>query len=265
MDPHRVRRQVLLLTGLLGTVLFGFFFALTIHTPEWVESFAADFIEREVSVRVDRRIDAIQPPSGEGALARMAASMYERNATEVEHHREVLRSQVHERMGAAIAAIRDPDCECRARWAEWIKQGTTTRIQSLERANERITGFIHATYAEVVTNLKRDIRIFSGSSAAMFLLLVAAAFLKPRASMQLFLPGLLLALATVTCAWFYVFRQDWLMTIINNDHVGLAYVAYLAVVFGLLCDVILNRARVSTRIVNTGFNAIGSAATALPC
>ena len=265
MDPHHVRRHVLLLTGLLGAALFGFFFALTIHTPEWVESFAADFIEREVSARVDRRIDAIQPPSGDGALARMATSMYERNAAEMERHREALRSQVHERMAAAIAGIRDPDCECRARWAERIKQGTSTRIHALERANERIAELIHATYAEVVTSLKRDIRIFSGASAAMFLLLVAAAFLKPRAIVQLFVPGLLLVLATVTCAWFYVFRQDWLMTIIHNDYVGLGYVAYLALVFGLLCDVVLNKARVTTRIVNAGFNAIGSAATALPC
>lgn len=262
---YRIQRFVLLLTGLFGAALFSFVFALTFHVPEWVESAAAGFIEREVSAQVDRRIDAIQPPAGESALSRAAGALYERNTAAIEHHKEWLRSQAHVRMAAAIADVRDPGCECRARWSEWIRQGTTAHIDSLERANKRITELIHSTYASVVASLKRDIRIFSGSSATMFLLLVAAAFLKPRATMQLFVPGMLLAIATLICAGFYVFGQNWLMTIIYNDYVGLAWLVYVALVFGLLCDVVLNRARITTRILNAFFNAIGSATSALPC
>ena len=38
---------VLRALGALGTCLFAFFFVLTISTPEWVESFALDFVESE--------------------------------------------------------------------------------------------------------------------------------------------------------------------------------------------------------------------------
>lgn len=265
MKPHRTRKAILLLAGLLGAALFGFTFFLTFHTPAWVESFAAGYIEREVATRVDRKIDSVQPPAGEGALSRMAAHVYARNEADIERYRELLRRNAHQRMGAAIATIRDPDCDCRTLWAERIRQGTTMQIHALERANERITALIHSTYVEVVADLKRDIRIFSGSSAAMFLLLVAAAFLKPGATMQLFVPCLLLVISTLACAYFYVFKQNWLMTIIHGDYVGLAYVAYLALVFGFLCDIVLNRGRITSRIVNAVLNAIGSAASAAPC
>lgn len=67
------------------------------------------------------------------------------------------------------------------------------------------------------------------------------------------------------CSYFYVFEQNWLLTVIFNDYLGFTYLAYLAVVFGLLCDIILNRARITTRIVNTVLEAIGSAASAVPC
>lgn len=74
------------------------------------------------------------------------------------------------------------------------------RNEAASHAQGHFTALIHSTYVEVVADLKRDIRIFSGSSAAMFLLLVASAFLKPGATMQLFVPCLLLVISTLACA-----------------------------------------------------------------
>ncbi len=265
MNQHSKQWVALGLIGVIGAIIFSFFFILTFQTPEWVESYAANFIEREASGQIDEKIDALQPPRGEGALSRMSAALYKKNEAEIERHRELLRRQVHERMADAIAEVRNLDCECRTKWAEWLKEGTTTRIQWLQQANESLTEFIQATYVRVVTDLKRDIRIFTASNSAMFLLLLAVALLKPRASLQLFVPGLLLGLATVTCSYFYIFEQNWLLTIIYNDYLGFTYLAYLGLVFGLLCDIVLNRARITTEIVNAVLNAIGSAASAVPC
>ncbi|MFM2198747.1 MAG: hypothetical protein RLZZ505_2179 [Verrucomicrobiota bacterium] len=86
----------------------------------------------------------------------------------------------------------------------------------------------------------------------------------PR-SLQLFVPGLLAATSAVVCSYFYIFEQNWLLTILFNDYLGFGYLAYLAVVFGLLCDIILNRARITTVIVNAVLEAVGSVASAVPC
>ncbi len=53
MNPSRsLQRTLLCLIGASGAAIFSFFFALTFHTPEWVEDFVAGFIEKEVAARV---------------------------------------------------------------------------------------------------------------------------------------------------------------------------------------------------------------------
>ena len=51
---------------------------------------------------------------------------------------------------------------------------------------------------------------------------------------------------TLTCAYFYVFEQDWLLTLIYRDFTGFAYLGYLAVVFAFLCDIVMNGAAVTS-------------------
>ena len=83
--------------------------------------------------------------------------------------------------------------------------------------------------------------------------------------MHLFLPGVLLSASTLICSYFYIFQQNWLMTIIHGDYLGFIYLAWLGVVFLFLCDIVLNRGRVTSEILNAFFNAISSAFTVSPC
>jgi len=266
MNPSRCLQRIILgITGATGAAVFGFVFALTFHTPEWVEDFAAGFIEKEVAERVDTAIDSIQPPAGESALARAASALYAKNEEKVERYREDLREKVHEGMADAIAQARDLDCECRDKWAQWLKDGTSAQIRLLKKANQGISDFIQSNYARVVADLKRDIRIFTASNALVFLLILALAIGKPQACLQLFVPGILAATAALVCSYFYIFEQNWLLTILFNDYLGFTYLAYLAVVLALLCDIILNRARITTEIVNAVLEAVGSVASAGPC
>ena len=103
-----------------------------------------------------------------------------------------------------------------------------------------------------------DIRVFAASNAAAFLLLVLVSFLRPEHTRALFVPGVLLTISTLLCAWLYVFEQNWLLTIIHGDYLGLAYTAWLGAVFLLLCDVWLNRARITIRIVESIASTAGA-------
>lgn len=108
MNPSRsLQRSILGVIGATGTAIFAFFFALTFHTPEWVEDFAAGFIEKEVAERVDTAIDSVQPPAGESALSRAASALYAKNEEAIERYREDVRERVHERMADAIAEARN--------------------------------------------------------------------------------------------------------------------------------------------------------------
>ncbi len=118
---------------------------------------------------------------------------------------------------------------------------------------------------DVATELKRDIRIFTASNALVFILLLLVSFLKPQAITHLFLPGVLLVVSTLICSYFYIFEQNWLLTIIQNSYLGFAYLAWLGAVFLFLCDIVFNRGRITTEILNSLLNAIGSALSVVPC
>lgn len=265
MDNTILQKLSLRSIGVIGAAIFLTFFSLTYSVPGWVEDFAADYIESQAQERIDASIYAIQPPESENALARLAQSMYEKNEAQIEQLKTDLRTKVHEQWATALATVRDLDCECREKWEDWFESGFNTNIALLQAANERISSFIHSTYMDVTTELKRDIRIFTASNAAVFILLLLVSFLKPQAMMHLFLPGVLLAVSTLICSYFYIFEQNWLLTIIHGSYLGFLYLAWLGVVFLFLCDIVFNRGRVTTEILNAFFNAVGSALSAVPC
>ena len=251
--------------GVIGAAIFLTFLAFTYSVPGWVENFAADYIDSEAQERIDASIDSIRPPESESALGRLAQSMYEKNEAEIEQMKSNLKNKVHEQWAAALASVRDLDCECRENWEDWFESGFSTNIALLQAANEGISSFIHSTYMDVATELKRDIRIFTASNATVFILLLLVSFLKPQAITHLFLPGVLLAASTLICSYFYIFEQNWLLTIIQNSYLGFAYLAWLGVVFLFLCDIVFNRGRITTDILNGFLNAIGSAFSVVPC
>lgn len=257
--------MVLRIAGVLGAVLFGFFFAITFSTPQWVERFAIEYIETRVSDSVDSRIAALRPEHGEGALARLAEGLYEQNEAALENLKLQFKEGVRETWSVALAEVRNLDCECRKKWLDALEAGTVQHVQSLEALSQRLTEFIQGSYMKVATELKRDIRIFTGTNAIMFLLLVLLSFLKPQAVRHLFAPGLLLGVSTLLCAYLYVFEQNWLLTIINGSYLGFAYAAYLGVVFLFLCDIALNFGRVTTRLVNGLADVVGGAFSLVPC
>ncbi len=265
MDNAVLQKLSMRSIGVVGAAIFLTFFAFTYSVPGWVETFAADYIESEAQKRIDASIDAIQPPESDSALAKLAQSMYEKNEAQIERAKTNLRNKVHEQWAAALAAIRDLDCECRKQWEDWFESGLNSNIALLQAANERISDFIQSTYMDVATDLKRDIRVFTASNATVFLLLLVVSFLKPQAMMHLFLPGVLLTISTLVCSYFYLFEQNWLLTIIHSSYVGFAYLAWLGLVFLFLCDIVFNRGRVTTEILNAFFNAVGSALSAVPC
>ena len=269
MKSAALQKIILLSLGVVGCALFWSAFAVTYATPEWVEDFAKDYIEQKAAERLEETADtledAIDLPESDSALRSLAQTMVDRNSERIAQAKELLRTKFHEQFADAIAEIRNLDCECRDRIARFLEEGFETRILFAEAANERVTDFIQYKYLELTVELKQDIRIFSGSNGSVFLILLLAAFVKPRAVTHLFLPGVLLALSTLICSWFYIFEQNWLLTIIQSDYLGFAYLGWLGVAFLLLIDILLNRARVTSAILNAFFNAIGSAFSVFPC
>lgn len=135
----------------------------------------------------------------------------------------------------------------------------------LEKAKDKLADFTQSKYNEIVDKLTMDIRIFLGVNSLVFILLFLISFLKPQATDHLFLPSGLIFLSTLISSYFYLFEQNWFYTILYNDYIGFGYVAYLGLVFAILCDIVFNKSRITTEIINFLANAIGSAFSVTTC
>lgn len=253
------------LIGLLGTVLFSVFLSLTYHIPGYVEALGKNFIREQIREKTDQKIDSLKLGKPDSLLGKVAGKIYEQNRKKIDSLKQKLKSQAHESLANVIAQMRDLDCECRDKWAAYIKRDYEIQLLNLEAMNEKLKDFMKIKYMEVSTELKRDVRIFTGSNLLIFSLIFLISFLKPRAVTHLFLPGILLVISTGICSYFYVFEQNWLLTIIYNDYIGMGYLVYLGILFLFLSDIVFNRGRVTTKILNGILEAIGQVGTVLPC
>lgn len=247
--------------GLAGFLLFTFVFAATLLSPIHFEQAGKAFIGTQVESKVRNKLENLRSPSFEKA-AGFLAKQYQGEIADLQQR---LKEGLPKKVAAVVAQMGDLSCECRKKLASDIRQTYDWRIVSLSQAQSNLVTLIQGKYAEVVEKLLLDLRIFSGTNAVVFMLLLIASLLKERAVAQLFLPGSLLFAATLFSVYFYLFKQNWFFTIIFNNYVGYGYIVYVFIAFLFLCDVVLNRARVTTEIINQTLRAIGSGEWLTPC
>ncbi|MET1076721.1 MAG: hypothetical protein ABWY06_01735 [Pseudomonas sp.] len=248
--------QLLRLSAALGCVLFTLAFAATFVAPYRIEQQARSFIQEQLLSAVNQRITGLQSPH----LTLAAGVLAERFQGEVASLEQDLRDGLPAKVASVVAQMQDLSCECRQHLSNQLSQAAEQRIGSLQGAQARLHGLIQGQYAQVLSQLLRDLRIFSGTNLAVFLCLLGISLLKPRSTAPLLLPAGLLLLSTVLCSYAYLFQQDWFFTLIFGSYLGYAYAAVLLSVFLLLGDVALNRARVCGRVLAS----LGSAPP-MPC
>ncbi|MDZ7924918.1 MAG: hypothetical protein U5M23_12900 [Marinagarivorans sp.] len=247
--------------GLFGILLFGVLFAVTFVSPETIEKSAKGFVKYQIEKEVREK----QQLLSESNVASKALSIAERLGVESEQIHENLDNKLPEKIASVIASMCGYDCERKKALAQSITSGYLDRIKNIEVAQDTLGDLIKGKYIEIVTNLKFDLRIFLGSNFLMFLILLIVSLAKPKAITHLFVPGVLLLTATILASVIYIFGQDWFYTILYNDYMGFGYLAYIAVIFGVLVDIALNKARVTTEVINGLANVVGSAFSVLPC
>jgi hypothetical protein len=254
--------------GILGIALFVPLFLFTFSDPHLIERAGKSFIEWRLHADTVEKIDSMalpKPTKLENVLGARAQALRERTEIKLEEVKRQLKADLPAILAEQIAKLGNLDCECRKKWETRLRQAMQSERISLEATRSRLIEFTHVQYMRIVSRLNADVRIFLGTNSLVFILLFAASILKPVAVDHLFLPGTLLLISTLVCSYFYLFEQNWFYTIIYNDYTGYAYTGYLLFVFALLCDIVFNKARVTTEILNTCLSAIGQAADLAPC
>jgi len=247
--------------GILGLVLFSLLFGLTYGLPDAVEKSAKGFVQRQLASEVVDKYNEIKSSS----ITQKALSIAGKLGFEKKKRVTDLENNIPQKIASTLEAMCSYDCEKEKALTVSITQSYVNKISSIEVAEYNIERIIKGKYLEIVENLRFDLRIFLGTNASMFLVLILVAFFKPKAVAQLFVPGILLLTATAVSSCIYIFGQDWFYTILYNDYMGFGYLAYLSIIFVFLMDLTFNSARVTTELLNTACNAIGSSLSFVPC
>ncbi len=247
--------------GLLGMLLFGILFSITLLSTESIENSARSFVKTQIEKELRHKLENIS----QSIFVVQASKLAEKFGLESDQIKHDLQRNLPEKIAQVISAMCGYDCEKKKALADSIAAGYLERIKNINVAQKTLGDLIKGKYLEVVSNLKIDLRIFLGSNFIMFLALVLISFAKPQAISHLFLPCLLLFISTVLSTLIYVFGQDWFYTIVYNDYMGCGYLVYIVLIFGVLLDISLNKARVTTQIINGIAHGVGSAFSVVPC
>ncbi|QYF91835.1 hypothetical protein KY495_13665 [Massilia sp. PAMC28688] len=247
--------------SLAGTLMFAAALLISYVRPHLVEAGMREVIRVEVEHRTGERVEALI----NSRIISLAERALGHTDDQLSAARERIRRDVPARVAHVVADMTRADCECRRRLVAAAETSEERQLRSLLQVRERLTGLIESAYAHVSASLQREFRVFAASNAVAFAVMGLVAVARRGATLQLLLPAVALTGAMVITASVYLFQQNWLHTIVFSDYVGLAYGAWLAVVALLLADVLLNRARLTTRLLNVMFNVAGAALKAVPC
>jgi len=258
--------QIIIKTFLfLSVLVYGAAFVYSFTAPQTIEKSARGFIKEQVSKKTHEKIDNIGSKYKDNTLVKLSAKIFKNKKEQLAHYKESLKLKIDEKLANVMAKMLDLDCECRQKYKGIFHNLITTKIIDLKAATKKLETFMTAKYMYVVENVIKDFRIFLGSSFFVLLLMLILLYTKPQATIQIDVLASMMLVSTVLSSYLYIFKQNWFYTIIYNDFMGYAYLMYLGIIFLFLCDIIFNKARITTEIVNAILSALGSSVSAVSC
>ena len=235
--------------GSVGALVFAALFALSFAQPHRIEVMLKAVIGQQVSRQVGAAVDAFD----ERFVATQADKLRGRLGEQAQAIRERLKRGIPARVHSELERLQDPACECR--------QVLRAQLDRIALQMDKLPQFIGQRYADTVRQLLGELRLFSGINAASFALLALAGWmglrgrLAPPVARSVCVAAGMLLLALGAALWGYLFKQNWLETLLFNRWVGWAYAVWLGVAFAWLCDLVLNRARLTLQALSS----VGSA------
>ncbi len=261
---EQVRWANMVLTG-VGAAVFTVLLAYITLAPEDFDQRTRDFAVVQVRSEVDATLSTAAQSDAADALSEWAGKVSERLQKRIDDMRAALDAGLDQFIADILAAACQLDCERREEARQAVRDYYEDKIERYGVALDRIERVVADKYEDVMDELRTDLAIFSGSNGVALAFAFGLAVFRKRAARHLLPISLALTAATLLAIVWYVFGQDWVMTIIFNDYWGWGYAALLAVQAGLLMDIAVNKARVTSEVFNAIGGMFGAAGDFSPC
>jgi len=240
-------RPFLMIFSVIGLLLFGAGFLASFADRAVIEDTAKTFVRAKVAEEARTRFPLLENE----AFTTQTDALRDRFAGQSEKLQLALDAKVDEIIARAIASDNTPEAEEKRSGLRDLARGLLeSNIELRTDYQQRLTAFAKGKYNETLNGLIRDIRIFTGTTAAAFLFILSALFFQYRARRHIVLPALLLFASAGYSVYAYIFTQNWFYTILTNNFMGWAYLVWMSVIFGLLVDICMNKGRIIGTILD---------------
>lgn len=254
-----IARWVCLSIGVLGSIFFAAMLAMLQLSPEKFGEMAEGFVVEEVEKRVGNILPETTQIAPEGSarerLLQAADSYLDNQVGKVD---TFLDDGGPKLVASVLAAAGLTSCGCQAESQERLEAFLTAASLGVRASFVSFQARIVEEYEIVKKKLLADFMIFITCNLVAFLMVLGLAVLKGKVAVHLLPFALLLSGAIFLSAYWYLFGQNWFFTILFNDYWGISYAVAMAAVFAFLADIALNRARVTTMILNGITSVIGT-------
>lgn len=239
--------------GFVGLLLFGGLLILLTAEPDVFKRSALSFAKGEVSRAVMERYPDLAILPEQERVKEGLSRLSQRLGSQQTALEKLAASDFPERIGRLVEAFCScgpPTDEGAAARAQAVRAYFEGRASALGLSQKSIEDFARSRYDATLAALRLDLLIFLSVNAAAFAAVLGATFVPRERRHAVIAPAALMAVSTVISASIYVFGTDWFYAILFRDYVGLWYAFGLLFVFGLLVDIVMNRARATLRILS---------------
>jgi hypothetical protein len=231
----------------------------------YLQSLPRDFEARAQTFIIDEIDAALAPDSAMSKLAQLGGDTLALPSDRVEALQANLAASTRNFISLVVEALCVRDCRAREFLKDEMLKAHDSIPSRLKPGFDALRGIVEAKYHAVFDELRRDITIFLSANLIVLGIALVLALAKGRAARHLAPISIVMTLATLLMAYWYVFGQNWILTMITSDYFGWSYLGFLAVVCLLLADIAINRARVISRVLNTIADLLRLDLVWLPC
>ncbi len=258
-------RTLNIVLSALGAAVFLALFAYIQLAPKDFDERTRTFAVSRVEAKFDETFSAAASSDTMDKISSIAGRFSEQLEERVEALRTSLDAGIAEFIADTLAAACRLDCERRAQAEQMVREYYESTIARYGVALDRVQSLIVGEYDDVMSELRGDLKIFAGSSfVALFFALLLALF-RGEAARHLIPISIALSVSTGVAVYWYIFGQDWVMTVIFSDYWGWAYAIVLGALSTMMVDIAANRARVTSHVLNTFGSAFGHGLSFSPC
>lgn len=245
--------------------MFSAMFLYVSFAEQGFEQHTRDFVISEVEKKVDIFIPPTVKNKALNSFQSRGAKISAQIRKKAVQNQQVLDAGIDVMIADILASACKLDCSKRENTRRIVKRTYQQSILRDGLAVQRLNKFVIGEYDIVMQKLKRDLKIFTGSNAIILFIALLLSIFRGRAASHLLPFSIILTFATIIMGTWYIFGQNWFMTIIYSEYWGWGYSAFLAIIASFLIDIALNRARITSHVMNGISNVSGAAANFVPC